>query len=463
MKGIENLSQCHMATPEADFFRSINQSFSTCFSNAMKLALTLEKTSDAELAAKRSFAYNPQNSEILDLFPQYEDTLTLLSSIISSATADIQKDNSNLEAWLLLGYCYLQFGDFPNAFAALIQFDCEKLEKENDLRYPEYYYYALSIIYHHFNYQIQSFKWYTKLMNCSKFSSFLYKDDFYYRLGILCRSLSKYSESIQYFTKIIDSPPNGLKKADIQFQIAYTYQLFGKNEEARTIYKQLLDNYPNNIYIKQQYILFLFLSQSTFDNNLLNNIIGDSLSNKPNPQLLFFYACILLKKNDLSSAYDYFKQCVSYYYDSPEFWCLFGILYAKNEQWTDAIMAFQRSLYVRNEFEEGWLNLGYSYEHLKDIESASRIYQTALMNCPQSSAITERTNNLAMGRSNVLLYDISDLSKNYKYFPQVPQKAANEYISAIPYFPAFLFGEEDDSKFSKMATFPASLFEDNIE
>ena len=119
--------------------------------------------------------------------------------------------------------------------------------------------------------------------------------------------------------------------------------------------------------------------------------------------------------------------------DSPLFWCGLGVLYLKNEQFSDAIVAFQRALFLKNDIVEAWLNFGLIYHKQGDSKNALRIYETALNNCTSTTLINERINAINNSRSGAPSkpFDIVEIDGS-KLFTQVAERISIEFTSSIP-------------------------------
>jgi glucose repression mediator protein len=111
--------------------------------------------------------------------------------------------------------------------------------------------------------------------------------------------------------------------------------------------------------------------------------------------LLLIAGRIAMKQEDMPMAYQQYRDCISYCNDNPFFWCGLGVLYYKGEQTQDAVIAFQRALYLQSEMAEAWLNIGLIFEQQGEIANAQKIYPTGQTKCPGRSEFAERLAALA--------------------------------------------------------------------
>ena len=257
--------------------------------------------------------------------------------------------------------------------------------------------------------------------------------DIHFRYAIMLRMMGENLRALKELEDILSKksfPPN-LTADDINFQIAFTYQLNNESVKAKSIYSTLYKLHPDTIQIVQQYCWFLSLFDDPQSLNEAEHLIN--ISGLNDPLLNFIKAQIAMKKDDMNTAYNSYCQCISFWSDSPLFWCGLGVLYFKNDQSQDAIVAFQRALYLKGELVEAWANLGLIFQLQHDHESAMRIYDAAELKCDNNQIIVERKKALQMGRpvSQSMILEVNDS----RYFQQVPEKVANQYLADSPFIP----------------------------
>lgn len=442
------------ASPSFNLER-INTEFERSFSVCAAVAREMDCLDESMLAAKRVFSYNPNSKKILDLFPQYAPLIEKISVMVTTNGKLLEEDPSNPSLWTNLGYCYLTIGDFPNAFAAY----SHALRIVSDSK-DTVFWYAMGVVYAHYNYSDHGLSCLEKALKYD--STFTYRQDILFRKGILHRALGDYEQSRLSFEAVLSDPPNGLLTEDVQLQIAYTYQLAKNYDAAMRIYTDLYKRFPNSIQLIIQYAWFMFLQAKSNDDLLrVSRMIEHGLQISPkDPTLLLIAARIAMKQEDMSTAYQHYRFCISYCSENPFFWCGLGVLYYKNDQNSDAIVAFQRALYLKSEMPEAWLNLGLILEQDGDFGSAHKIYQTGQGKCPNCGEFANRLNNVMASQRtgykavNCHLIDVDDM----KFIQATPDVFANSYIAAVPELPSSCFGDDEHNDFTALATYPRSYF-----
>lgn len=436
---------------------SVSNELEQSFTAAAIIAKEMNDNENSQLAAKRAFSYNPDAKTILDLFPQYEPIISEINALKNKNTKLINEDLNNPDSWGLLGNCYLALGDFPNALTAY--WHSTKINPDSP---NANLIYAIGITYAHFKHNDYALKHFQKVLDIN--SNFVFIDDIKFRIALLQRMLGRFDIALKMFEEIKRSPPNELLAEDIMMQIAYTHQLSGKNDKAYQIYIDLHQRFPNALKLTQQYCLFLFLQYKDSKIEMVKSVVDGALQSNPNdPILLMIAARIAMKLDDMNAAYSHYRICTTYYSDSPYFWCGLGVLYYKNEQTQDAVVAFQRGLYLKSEMPEAWLNIGLIFEQLNNFDNAIKVYQTGEQKCPNCQQFNERLNFLNSQknghrkfRSMYKLIDIDDS----KFITPIPEQFSNDYISAVPILPSscFKIDSEIADKFATLSTYPKSIF-----
>ncbi|OHT17673.1 TPR Domain containing protein [Tritrichomonas foetus] len=444
------------ATINSSFLDTINTEFELSFTIAASISKEMDAIEESQLAAKRAFSYNPNSRAVLDLFPQYAPLIEKISELVDKHGLALKTPpaSENPDLWSILGYCYLVIGDFPNAFAAYAH--AVRLMPDSS---DSTFWYAMGIVYAHYKYSEHAVNCFQKVLDYDP--KFQYSSDIYFRLALIQRVLGRYDNAIELLERIKNYPPNDLHPDDIQLQIAYTYQLKGNSpDHTLTLYYELHNKYPQSLELTQQYCWYFYLVYKSSDIKIVKQVINDALSTCPHdPTLLLIAALVAMKQDEMATAYQHYRYCISYCSDSPFFWCGLGVLYYKNEQKQDAVVAFQRALYLKSDMAEAWLNIGIIYEQNNEAKNALKIYQTGLQRCSKTEEFTKRINAINNGTSysqSLTILDIDDT----KFIQQIPEQFAADYISAVPKLPAKCFAIDNElaSQFTQLNTYPKSLF-----
>lgn len=401
-----------------------NNEFEKIWTSIVGLTELTNSGEEHALATRRLLSYNPSRSDV-KFAPNIKQAVDVLVDIVTACAGELNNGDNNHERFVTLGHCYLLLNDFPNAYTAY----ANALRENSSIEDP-WVAYTIGCVYQHFKYHEEARKFYTKVL-ASK-PVFPLVSDVNLRLAIACRSLGDYDQAINIFERMRQSPPSSIKTDDVLLQLAFTYQLAGRVDKANSIYGDLYQKYPTSLDIIQQYCWFLSLQNDKKAFDMATRIIEVS---PPDPTLKLVTARIAMKQQDMASAYQKYSECISYWSDSPLFWCGLGVLYFKNEQMQDAIVAFQRALYLKGEILEAWANLGLIFELQNEPDSAIKIYQAAIVNCPDCQKIKDRLAALQQRQSRVAQSMIMEVNDS-RFFTQVAERVANEYVSDVPQIPA---------------------------
>ena len=418
----------------------IHRSLISGFSIAADLACQMGQHTESERLKMRLLSYNTSDTSRLNA--EQREVVESIKHIIN----DVENGRGVLGAmdWETLGLCYLGLGNFPQALAAFNQ----AIRIAGPASFSFTTIFAMSTVYHHFKLYEQAEPLYQRLID--KCSDETIVRDTLFRLGLLYRSDGRCQQALACFEKVRKAPPNGLKTQDIDFQIAYTLQKLGRNDEAGRMYRDFRMEYPNLLAVTQQYVWFLYLTgmSSTVPAQQRNaslevaEILKRSLGQFPcDPVLMLQYARVSMKRDDMSTAFGLCKNCLYYWSDSPGFWGFLGILYYRNDQPMDAASAFQRSIFLQTDLVESRMNLAYlmtTYPDFKEKISALDIQTLIGPNTPVPKQIV----------------DIDDA----KCFLQIPEQFAQDYVASVPLIklPRQKSGELN---MSVLATIPHTLFD----
>lgn len=168
-----------------------------------------------------------------------------------------------------------------------------------------------------------------------------------------------------------------------------------------------------------------------------------------------------MRVNDIVSAYQHFKYCIEFYTESPAFWCVLGILYYKNDQSDESLIAFKKSLNLKSDMLESILNIGLIYEEKLDFQSAQQVYAAAKQKISDVPILSERllsVTNHQRSKSFRTQSQIMDIDDS-KFIPSPVEQFTTDYISSVPKLPCECFCIGESAKaFSKLATYPKSFF-----
>lgn len=430
-----------MSTDIGSVTSTINQALSranTEFENTWEATIALTElmnaSSEAKFAARRLISYNPQSKKLATM-PDIQSAVSVISQIIQENAKSVQSNPESIESWIILGHCYLMLNDFPNAYTSYTH-----VMRISDSVNDAYFWYGIGCVYQHFKYNMDAAKFLKHVLSCDP--QFPEKDDLNFRVALLNRSRGKYDEALALFNSLIYNPPRDLIEDDIKFHIAFTHQLAGHDDQAIHFYSDLYSRHPANLELIQQFAWYLSLQTDNRSFTLAERIIHSVPQQYSNdPMLRLVTARIAMKQQDMTTAYQRYCECISYWSDSPLFWCGLGVLYFKNDQMQDAVVAFQRALYLRSELVEAWANLGLIFEMQNDFPNALKIYQAALQNCAGSQLLKDRINALSAqgNRMNKVSQNQVIEINDSRFFTQVAEKVSTQRIAEPPIFPSNCF------------------------
>lgn len=401
------------------------------WSSIASTAKEMGSRSITNLAIRRTLSYNPQNQKILDTAPRVKEGAQKLCDIISRDLQDLQSNPNNYQLWIQVGKAYLSLNDFTNAYSAFAH-----VIRINPQIQDQYFWYSIACVYQHFQYYDEALNFFKNVGPIK--SDFPLYSDYHLRMGLLYRSLRQFTNAIQELNLVMKYPPSGLTEDDIVFQIAFTQLIAGQTEVAIREFKTLLEKYPKSHKLVQQ--LTWTLTFSNDDNQLseAQSIIDAHPELNDDPLIKFVLARLALKRNQMEPAYKKYCDCISDWCESPVFWCGLGVLYFRNDQKQDALIAFQRALYQKAEIAEAWLNLGYIFELLGNESNAQKIYDAGRQNCQNNQKLVDRLNRLsnpAATRNSTMKLGIEEI-KDSQFFNQIGDIHAQNILRMPPAIPA---------------------------
>jgi tetratricopeptide (TPR) repeat protein len=444
------LTQIHESLSQA------NSEFEKIWERVFSLADMVGTPEDSGAACRRLLSYNPSNQIVPRSLPNFRKAIESLCQIVSARGAQLQTDPRNPEHYIVLGHCYLAMNDFPNAFGCYSH--VSRLGSPID---SPYFHYAFGAVLHHFKYDRDAKEHLQEAFRLGS-SHFPAKSDLKLRLAFVQRALGEYDSAVGSLESVIQYvPPAKLTADDINLQIAYTHQLGNRTDKASHVYADLCRRHATTLELVQQYCWFLSLQYDRSSFEKAERVIQQS-GHATDPVLRLVMARIAMKQQDMTLAYQRYCDCIAFWTDSPLFWCGLGVLYFKNDQMQDAIVAFQRALYLKPELTEAWANLGLIFELQRETATAITVYQQALQTCSEKDVkpIRERLNGLNGGRqrqvTNSQIMDVNDSP----FFIQVAERLASEFAGNSPVIPAALIGGDDalEAGLTEMALPHKSIF-----
>ena len=415
-------STASLADAVARTLAAVNQELEKVWQDTFEVSQSLGAEPSLAQAIRRVAAYNPC-SQALEQVPIVKQTVDALVQIILQRAGELQV-NATSEAFASLGHCYLMLADFPNAYSAYTT----ALKLNSDIGDP-YFWYGIGCAYQNFKYTRDAIRFFEKAL--PGISDEAVKTDIHLRLAIAERFEERFDRALSHFDMVLANLPPNLQEDDIKFQIAFTEQQAGRND-AESMYVSLQSRHPGNLTVLKQYAWFLSLQD---DGHSLEQ--GDRIASSvpKDPHMMFIMARIAIKRKDLYKAYDYYRESIAHWNDSPLFWYGLGVLYMRNDQKQDAIVAFQRAISICSDFEEAWLNLAAIME-MHDVDRTSALYQSAIMKCPNSQRLKDRFTSFQAGSRFANATDAIVEVTDSKFFTQIPDKLASDWLSRPPKLPA---------------------------
>ena len=425
--------------------------FEVCFSLAALIAHEFGFKEQSLVATKKVFSYNPNNKLVTDLFPELREVIDEIGKVVDAHGHLLEKDPEKEESWKILGHCFLTLSDFPNAFAAYghaLTLD----PGSQDLVLL----YGMAVIYEHFGYNENAISLFSKVLRLDP--NFVFESDIRFRLGILYRNVQRFDRAIDCFASVAEHPPNQLKSEDVAFQLAFTRQCAGELERAISEYEGLMEQNPSVTEVAQQFLLVLVRSERPVA--VVEAAVERVMKNhSADPTVRLLAGRFALKNGDCKAAYHHYSYCIPYFQDEPMFWASMGVLYFKNEQLSDALLAFQRALALKSQILEAWLNIGLIQILQNEYANALATYQTGLEKCQDSSELTKRMDQLRRNDRDPRHFPLADV-KDGELVVDIPSRVAVAYGSSVPPLPSACFSIGENAELFAQLSIPCpSLFD----
>lgn len=433
-----------------------NSGFERAWESILRLSNKDALPEMISVASRRLGSYNPENRAISEENPELSDAMDVLCNLIKEKAEHIQENEADIGAWKTIFHAYLLLNDYPNAYSAATHVS-KIMKKVKD----PYFSYAAGIVYSHFGYDEQAITFFDAAK--AKFPNYKQFPDLHLRMAIVLRRSGNADEACQILKNLQHSPPHGLTADDINLQLAYTYQVLGKYREAGTIYEKLMRDYSHIREIVHQYVWFLTV-QNDFSGYSTAKAICNRPENAEDSLLRFAAARVAMKRKDTTEAFKSYRECTANWTEEPLFWGGLGILYLRNNQEEDAVVAFQRVLYLKSDIPEVLFNMGLIYEGRDDLENARHMYHVALQHWSDNKIIQDRYTNVGSfmrkpGKQAALRELVMELDGT-KYFKQPVDEISSALLETPADLSASPFVKEKDIQDYTNVLFPPfqSLF-----
>lgn len=436
----------------SDFINAVDCEFEKVFSKAEAAAREMGLPEQCRAAAMRSISFHADDDAFEPHLSSLCDPVRAVRRVLEQKHQHFVECPDSVADVIALGLCYLILGNFPRAYVLLYQ--AHDVSPESD---DAQLLYALGVVYAHFAKYEESQQCFERLIECGTDDDTA--NDVFFRMGVNARCMKLLDESLRYFERVDFGKYAPFSSDDLMFQVAFNRFLAGDKKGAKAMFRELYAKYPNSLGNVQQYVLFKYATSKNYDKVM--GVVNEALARfKFDPVLCFIGALVEIKRDNIMEAYNFYTLCLNYYSDSPYFWCGFGIIYFKNHQFTDSLIAFQKAVNLKPDMLEAQLNIGLNYECLEKFDEALQAYQNGRMCCPNSNEFQVRINNLQTQKSGVrLAHSLVDIDFASQIEP-IPNAYAMEYLSAVPILSPKAFEDDELSKekLNLFATLPKSIF-----
>ncbi|KAI5484764.1 cellular component assembly [Trichomonas vaginalis G3] len=392
--------------------QAANKAFEFVWSSIANTAKEINAPNVLEYASRKTISYNPNNPDIFQTEPELKPGTQIICDIMTSNLHEVNSNANNSASWMILGHCYLMISDYANAYSSF----SHVLRINNQIQDP-YFWYSFGCVYQHFKYYDDALKFFLNAKEITKNPALA--PDYHLRLAFIYRAKKMFPNAYAELDAVLNNPPPNLKPDDIVFQRAFTLLLEGQTDLSLQEFKRLVNKYPNNLKVLQQYTWILSFRDDKASLNELQVVISSHPEFDKDPLLKFILARIELNNSNMESAYKKYCDIIVDWCDSALFWCELGVLYCKNEQYQDAIVAFQRAIYQKAQIPEAWLNFGLILEKHHDLDSAKRLYETGKQTCENSQKIQERLDKLIKGQRNNVNDEQPEEIRDPRFFQQI--------------------------------------------
>ncbi|XP_062862618.1 lysine-specific demethylase 6A isoform X2 [Trichomycterus rosablanca] len=354
-----------------------------------------------KLTAQEQECLDGINSSMFGFQGLHEDgarTKALLLKAIRCYDGYILKNEGKVEpeVFCQLGHFNLLLENYPKALSAYQRY----YSLQSDYWKNAEFLYGLGMVYFHYN----AFQWSIKA-----FQEVLYIDptfskakEIHLRLGLIFKVNTDYESSLKHFQlALIDSSSCNLSKAEIQFHIAYIYEIQKKYRAAKEAYESLLQTENLPVQVKATTLQQLGWMHHTVDQlgDKANNssyaikCLQKSLEADPNSgQSWYFLGRCYSSIGNIQDAFISYRQSIDKSEASADTWCSIGVLYQQQNQPMDALQAYICAVQLNHSHAAAWMDLGTLYESCNQPQDAIKCYinATCTKSCTNVNALTAR-------------------------------------------------------------------------
>lgn len=267
--------------------------------------------------------------------------------------------------------------------------------------------YGLGLIYMHFNAYSWAIKAFREVIYVQP--NFARSRDVHTRLGLIFKAIGRYKLSEKHFELAINDkrPNSGFgSKFELDFHLAHLYEIQGKLKQAKEAYERLLQekDLPQqlsaNINRQLGWMYFytdldassatpkpnnrkqnMFNHQNALSNDRMDaalNYLNLSYRTDSDPKTSYYLGRCFTNIGEYHRAFDSYRSVLDREESTADTWCSIGVLYHRQNQPTDALQAYIRSVQFDKQHTVAWMNLGILYENHHQFNDALNCYQHAL-------------------------------------------------------------------------------------
>lgn len=312
--------------------------------------------------------------------------------------------------WASLAHCWLLLDDLPRAFHAYQQ----------ALGYPggardAVLWFGVGLLYDRYaanEHALEAFaaviKLETTTAKLNAVPSSMMRE-VYYRVGMLLRFRKSYDAALSCFEYASHFPPAPLQKADVNLQIAVTFDAKGDMTAARRVLESVVVKEGRRaVASRGKSLLGWLLVRSGPSGEAASSeqekgleMLRQVVDGEPGDALAWYYlGRAYIYRKMYTQSYEAYQEAVYRDSQNAAFWNSIGILYLEIHQFRDALDAFSRAIHQNPSIAEVWWNLGILYEACNNqVNDALDAYQRASELEPTDETIKARI-SLRKSRSN---------------------------------------------------------------